>query len=163
MSKKYIIISPVRDEEKYIEKTISSVVNQVIKPSKWIFVNDGSTDNTSKSIIQVKKQYDWIDVITRDDRGFRQPGKGIIEAFYEGFDKVKNLSWDFIVKLDCDLSFESTYFESILGEFAKNPSLGIASGKTYIPINGNIDNLKLEWSPDTCTRGPCKMYRRQCF
>ena len=43
---KYVIISPVRNEEKKIQETIKSVVSQTIKPIKWVIVNDGSSDNT---------------------------------------------------------------------------------------------------------------------
>ncbi|RPI66248.1 MAG: glycosyltransferase family 2 protein, partial [Ignavibacteriales bacterium] len=44
---KYVIISPVKNEEKYISYTLESVVNQTRLPEEWIIVDDGSTDNTS--------------------------------------------------------------------------------------------------------------------
>jgi glycosyltransferase involved in cell wall biosynthesis len=160
---RYILVSPVRDEQEYIEKTIRSVISQTLVPMAWIFVNDGSTDRTREIIETYIRNYPWIQVIDREDRGFRMPGKGIVEAFYEGFERVKELPWDFVVKLDCDLSFEPNYFENILREFDKCPQLGIASGKTFLPVKGNANHLKLEWCPDTCTRGPAKMYKRECF
>jgi len=39
---KYIIISSVKDEEKYIETTIHAVLRQTARPSKWVIVDDGS-------------------------------------------------------------------------------------------------------------------------
>jgi len=47
---KFVIISPVRNEEDFVEKTIESVLNQSVKPDEWIIVNDGSTDLTREII-----------------------------------------------------------------------------------------------------------------
>jgi hypothetical protein len=67
--------------------------------------------------------------------------------------------YDFIVKLDGDVSFGPTYFESLLREFAARPRLGIAGGGVYELLDG-------EWTLCTVTdhvRGCTKMYRRACF
>ena len=47
---KYLLISPVKNEEEHIEKTISSVLAQTIKPLQWVIVNDGSKDRTEEII-----------------------------------------------------------------------------------------------------------------
>jgi len=161
--KNYVIISPVKDEEKFVKLTIESVINQTIRPSQYIIVNDGSTDNTEKIVGEYTRIYPWIKLINRKDGGKRLPGKGIVEAFYEGFHSISNADWEYIVKLDSDLSFSSEYFEKIFEEFEKNPKLGIASGKTYIPINGDVNNLQIEATPKAHTRGASKIYKRQCF
>ena len=41
---KYLIITPIRDEEKYVEITIQSMLSQTILPTKWIFVDDNSVE-----------------------------------------------------------------------------------------------------------------------
>ena len=46
----YIIVTPVKDEEEYIELTIKSVINQTVRPAEWIIVDDGSIHNTKKII-----------------------------------------------------------------------------------------------------------------
>src|SRR4030042_4790295 len=97
---KYIIVSPVRNEEAYIEKTIMAVIAQTVLPDEWILVNDGSTDSTREKIEKYAPSYSWIKLINLPDRGFRQPGKGIIEAFYEGFNSTIIKDWKFVVKLD---------------------------------------------------------------
>jgi len=50
MSINYIIVSPVKDEERYVEETLKSVVGQTMRPSKWIIVDDGSTDRTPEIV-----------------------------------------------------------------------------------------------------------------
>ena len=44
---KYVIVTPVKNEAQFIEKTVNSVVQQTTKPTEWVIVNDGSTDETS--------------------------------------------------------------------------------------------------------------------
>ena len=101
----YIIITPVRDEEPYVEKTIESVVRQTILPSLWIIVDDGSTDGTGEVLDFYAAQINWIKVIHRENRGFRAAGGGVVEAFYAGYSILSDYSWDFIVKLDATLTF----------------------------------------------------------
>ena len=160
MNKKYIIITPVRDEEKYISKTIISVVNQSILPAEWIIINDGSTDNTEKIVNYYCKIYPWIRIYNREDRGCRKPGGGVIEAFYHGFSKIRVHDWNYLVKLDGDLSFDKNYFEQCLSLFEKNTNLGIGGGE----IHNLVDNkLILEKTPTYHVRGATKIYQRRCW
>jgi biofilm PGA synthesis N-glycosyltransferase PgaC len=57
-------------------------------------------------------------VIHRPDRGFRNRFGGEIEAFNEAYSRIKNSGWEFLVKLDGDVSFDPDYFERCLQEFS---------------------------------------------
>jgi hypothetical protein len=46
----YVLITPARDEEKNIDKTIRSVLSQTRLPEKWVVVSDGSTDRTDEIV-----------------------------------------------------------------------------------------------------------------
>jgi hypothetical protein len=37
----YVLVTPARNEERFIEKTIRSVIVQTVLPKKWIIVSDG--------------------------------------------------------------------------------------------------------------------------
>jgi len=156
---KYIIISPVRNEEDYIEKTIHSVISQTILPVEWVIVNDGSTDKTPEIINNYTSRFQWIKRVDRPLNGHR-PGPGVVLAFNNGLNKTQIKDFDFVVKLDGDLSFEPEYFELLIKEFEKNPRLGMASGTTY-NVKGN--KLVMDKMPDDHVRGAAKMYKRQCF
>ena len=39
----YVLVTPVRDEEATIGRTIASVTAQTIPPREWVIVSDGST------------------------------------------------------------------------------------------------------------------------
>jgi biofilm PGA synthesis N-glycosyltransferase PgaC len=155
----YVVITPARNEAAYIERTIRSMIEQTVRPVEWIIVNDGSTDATSDIVTRYTKEHPWIKLVRRDDRGTRQRGKGVVETFYAGFEKLTQ-NYDFIVKLDADLSFAPCYFESLGEEFDRNPQLGIAGGGVYERLDG--ENWLLRAVQDH-VRGPTKVYRRTCF
>ncbi len=159
---RYVIISPVRDEEPYIEFTLRSMISQTRKPALWVIVNDGSTDDTGVILDRYSSERNWIKVVHRLNRGYRAAGGGVIEAFYEGFSIIGDLHWDFIVKLDGDLSFDPEYFESCLACFEKEPNLGIAGGTVCIFEKGGL-KVDSEGDPPFHVRGATKIYRRGCW
>jgi biofilm PGA synthesis N-glycosyltransferase PgaC len=159
-SKKYVIITPVRDEEKYLRFTLESVVAQTIRPAECVIVDDGSTDRTGEIIDEYAKKFSWIRTAHRPDRGFRKSGGGVMEAFYEGYNSLYCEDWDFIVKLDGDLGFPPDYFEKCFEYFRKDASLGIGGGAIYHDVDGK---LKLEANPRFHVRGATKIYRRACW
>jgi biofilm PGA synthesis N-glycosyltransferase PgaC len=157
---KYLIITPARDEEAHIEKTILSVANQSIRPIQWIIVNDGSRDSTGAIIDHYAHVYPWITARHRSNRGYREAGGGVVDTFYDGYSQIKSTQWDFIVKLDADLNFSADYFELCFAEFAKDPRLGIGGGGIYHEEAGEF---KLEENPSFHVRGATKIYRRKCW
>ncbi len=159
---RYIIISPVRDEVQYVMETIDSVVNQTILPSQWIIVDDGSTDGTSELLDNRTKSASWIKVVHRNNRGFRAAGGGVVEAFYAGYSVLGDQDWDFIVKLDGDLSFGPDYFEQCFKIFDSESMLGIGGGTICQLENGQlrVDSIG---DPQFHVRGATKIYRRACW
>jgi len=157
---RYVIISPVRNEETYIEKTLQSVISQTVLPVEWIIVDDGSSDLTCDIVNQFADGRDWIRLIHREDRGTRALGAGVVEAFNYGLEQLSVSGYEFLVKLDGDLSFGPTYFEELFRKFSDNRDLGIASGKTYVERKGS---LVVERMADHHVRGASKVYRRSCF
>jgi glycosyltransferase involved in cell wall biosynthesis len=160
VSIKYVVVTPVRDEEAYLEKTIEALASQTIRPDRWQIVNDGSTDRTGAIADAAARSYPWIRVVHRSNRGFRKAGGGVVEAFYDGYAGVDGQEWDFIAKLDGDLSFENDYFERCLQKFKENPKLGVGGGVILNLIEGS---LVPEKHPLFHVRGATKIYRRACW
>lgn len=158
----YVIITPVRNEEDNIERTIHSVLNQTICPSQWIIVDDGSTDNTPHILKMHVSDYPWIKTFTRENRGHRSSGTGVMESFIFGIEQITEHNWDFLVKLDADMSFDTKYFENIISKFVNNPNLGIGGGTILININGRND-IERPKDPKFHVRGATKFYRKECF
>jgi biofilm PGA synthesis N-glycosyltransferase PgaC len=157
---KYVVITPVRNEAEFIERTIQSMLSQTIEPCEWIIANDGSSDGTREIIERYLATHPWIKLVNRKDRGFRQRGGGVVRAFYDGFEALTCQDYEFIVKLDGDLSFEPNYFEQLLAAFTTRPRLGIAGGSCYVRTG---DGGVLEANDPHHVRGATKVYRRTCF
>jgi hypothetical protein len=83
-----------------------------------------------------------------------------MEAFYEGYNALDSSNWDFIVKLDGDLTFDYDYFDKCFEYFRRDPELGIGGGEIYHDICGT---LKVEANPRFHVRGATKIYRRACW
>ncbi|PKO13516.1 MAG: glycosyltransferase family 2 protein [Chloroflexi bacterium HGW-Chloroflexi-10] len=156
---KYAVISPVKDEAAYIEATINSMIEQTICPAIWVIVNDGSSDETQSIVEKYTRKYNWIKLINRQDSGVRKRGKGVVEAFYAGYETLSGI-YDFIVKLDGDVTFGPDYFESLFMQFYKDPLLGIAGGGLYERPDGTTWVL---YTVKNHVRGCTKVYRRECF
>ncbi len=157
---RYVLVTPVRNEEAYLPLTIDSVVRQTVPPVEWVIVNDGSKDGTAQIIEDAARKYPWIRAVHRKDRGYRKWGAGIIEAFYDGFHALTCQDWEFMSKIDGDLSFEPDYFERAFQKFSESPRLGIGGGFLYHVDKGE---KILEPHPAFHVRGGAKIYRRACW
>ena len=156
----YVVITPARDEAEHIEHTILSMLGQSIRPAQWILVDDGSRDETGRIMDAYARQHSWITVCHRQDRGFRKSGGGVVDAFYDGYSRILVKDWEFLIKLDADLSFSSDYFAECFEEFRCDPKLGIGGGAIYHDIGGVPT---LEKNPAFHVRGATKIYRRECW
>ena len=160
MKRRYVLITPCRDEAEFICRTIDTIVAQTMLPEKWIIVDDGSTDDTPLILAEACEKYPFIEVIQRDDRGGRSVGPGVIEAFYAGLESIDLGKYDFIGKIDADLEFPPEYFQRVMERFEADPYLGNFSGKPYLRINGR---LAYERFGDENAVGAAKFYRIACF
>jgi glycosyltransferase involved in cell wall biosynthesis len=161
-SPKYVVITPVRNEGKRIGCTIESMVAQTLLPAAWVIIDDGSTDDTGAVVDEAANRHSWIKAVHRRDRGFRKPGAGVIEAFYDGYDQVRDLPWEFLGKLDGDLEFGPRYFEESLEFFERDPKLGIGGGKVFCRKDGQLYEECPE-DPAFHVRGATKVYRRKTW
>lgn len=143
-----------------MRQTLDSVVAQSLRPDKWVIVDDGSTDDTPRILAEYAARHDWIEIVTRSDRGHRAVGPGVVDAFYSGFETVVADDYDFLCKLDLDLRMPVRYFETLMERMNADPRIATCSGKTYIEAG---DKLIYERHGDENSIGAAKFYRVSCF
>jgi len=160
-SRRYLLVTPCRDEAKYAWRTLDSVAAQSVLPALWVIVDDGSTDDTPKILAEYAARYPWIKVIRRDDRGYRKLGGGVIDAFYHGYDTVNPDDFDYVCKLDLDLDLPPRYFETLMERMERDPRIGTASGKPWFTADGG--SHVSEKCGDENSVGMVKFYRTECF
>jgi biofilm PGA synthesis N-glycosyltransferase PgaC len=156
----FIVITPAKNESKYLGKVIESIVSQTIPPCEWVIVDDGSIDNTANIAEEAAVIYPWINVVRNKDRGYRDIGYGDVEAFNKGYTNIESTDYTILFRIDADIILGQKYFETILEKFAANPNLGIAVGEVFEPINGRLIKLK---SLPFGFNGMIKGWRRKCF
>jgi glycosyltransferase involved in cell wall biosynthesis len=154
----YVLITPARNEETFIEQTIKSVLNQTIRPAKWVIVSDGSTDRTDEIVSKYAAEHDWIELLRMPERKERHFA-GKVHAFNAGYARVNHIGCELVCNLDADVSFEPDYFEYLLGNFARNPRLGLA-GTNYWEGSLRYD---FRFTNIEDVAGACHLFRRQCF
>jgi len=155
-----VIISPVRDEAKYLRLTLDSIVSQTCRPTEWILVDDGSRDDTPEIIAEYAARYPFIRLIARQDRGFRKLGGGVIAAFEFGRERITFKDWQYIVKLDGDMSFGPKYLEHMLALLEAQPKLAAVSGKVFRSEDGRFIE---ESHGREQVAGQFKLYKREAF
>jgi len=154
----YVLITPARNEARFIGSTIEAVIAQTARPLKWVIVSDGSVDATDDIVARYAREHDWIELIRmppRRDRHFA----GKVHAFNAGCAAVANLGYEVIGNLDADVTFSPAHFRGLLQEFANNPSLGVAGApfkEGSFQYDYRFSNIENVW-------GGCQLFRRRCF
>ncbi|HEY1805446.1 MAG TPA: glycosyltransferase family A protein [Terracidiphilus sp.] len=156
----YVLISPSRNEARFIEKTLESVASQTVLPLKWIIVNDGSTDVTGEIAAKFADRYNWIEVVDRPVRNERHFAAKV-EAFRVGLDRVKHLDYDIIGNLDADVTLALDHFEFLLSKFSQDSQLGVAG--TVFREPGGYNSETDSFEGQTYVSGQCQIFRRQCY
>jgi poly-beta-1,6-N-acetyl-D-glucosamine synthase len=156
----YVVISPARDEEQFIGKMLDSMASQTVRPLRWILVDDGSGDRTPEIIENYARRHDWITLLSKQLNVARNPRPAVVHAFNAGYEVVRDLEFEIVVKLDTDLELPPDYFEKLLLRFDQNERLGIASGVYYEESN---DGLRMIQMPNYHAAGASKVIRRKCY
>src|SRR5579872_1495310 len=155
---RYVIVTPARNEEKFIECTLRSMVAQTVPPLKWVIASDGSTDKTDELVQGYCAKFPWIELIRIPERKERHFA-GKVYAFNAGYDRVKNLDFELIGNLDADVSFEADHFEYLVDRMRERPELGLAGA----PFREGNFKYDYRFSSIENVWGGCQLFRRACY
>jgi glycosyltransferase involved in cell wall biosynthesis len=138
---RYAIVTPARNEQANLRRLGAAIAAQTLVPEVWVVVDDGSTDATPAILAALAERHPWAQPIER-------PSADRAESLADGRRKARDLDGfllgavplrervDVIVKVDADISFAPDYFEQLIGRFAADAQLGIASGTCYEDEHG---------------------------
>lgn len=130
------IVIPLYNKDRFIRRTIQSVLNQTFTDFELIIVNDGSTDN-SKEIVE-KYNDTRIKLISI-------PNSGVSVARNTGIKNAKN-SW--IAFLDADDWWAPTFLEEMVGTIRKYDGNRVfASGRSRV-FKKVTERYKHEYLPE---------------
>ena len=156
----YAAITPARNEAENLARLAACLTAQTQLPAAWLIVDNGSTDGTDEVAEELARRHDWIRVLAVPGARTAARGGPIVRAFAAGAAELADAASDILVKLDADLTLGPDYFHELVGAFAADARLGIASGICHELEEG-------AWRPLYGTRshvwGACRAYRRECL
>ena len=154
----YVLVTPARNEEAFIERTIQSMIRQTVLPLKWVIVNDGSTDNTGAIVRRYLADYSWIELLENPQRQERNFAKKV-QSFNAGLQRVVELPFEIIGNVDADISFDVDHFQFLLSQFRSDPMLGVAG--TVFREEGGYSSETDSFEGQAHVSGQCQLFRRQ--
>ncbi|MBZ5581664.1 MAG: glycosyltransferase family 2 protein [Acidobacteriia bacterium] len=155
----YVLITPARDEARFIERTIRSVVAQTVRPLRWVIVSDGSTDGMDDIVREHLPRNPWMEFLRMPERSERDFA-GKVHAFNAAYARVQGLKYDAIGCLDGDVSFEQDYFAFLLRKLAEDSALGVVGTPFQ---DGSHPIYDYRFVSIEHVSGACQLFRRRCF
>ncbi len=117
------VIIPVYNQEKLIKPVLDSIFESTYKNIEVIVVDDGSTDNTSRILNELKAQkYTHLKIISQKNSGKRM-------AVAKGF--TQSLG-NYIVLVDSDSLIDKKAIDEIVKTFNINNKIGSIAGQAKI-------------------------------
>jgi glycosyltransferase involved in cell wall biosynthesis len=156
----YVLITPARNEEAYIEKTIQAVISQTVLPEKWIIASDGSTDRTDDIVAKYAGVWDFIELLRVQGDSGRNFGSKV-RAIHKAQELLAQTDYQFFGILDADTSFGPDYYELILNKFMADSRLGISGGFRYEEEKGEFVSRPFN-STDSIPNA-FQLFRRKCY
>lgn len=148
------------------------MVNQDLKPVKWLIINDNSSDNTLDILEKVSNQYEWIDYITISDENFIGESRRIGYLCKKGSDylirkcKEEGIKFQFIGKVDADTIFPQYYFADVIKFLDSNTQVGLVAGILKLKLKGpDISEERIEIG-ELCgdrIRGTGIIFRKEAY
>ena len=119
------VIIPVYNGERYLAKTIDSVLAQTYQFIEIIVIDDGSTDGSTK----IAQSYEAV-------RYIHQPNQGVPVARNTGIAAAKG---EFIAFLDQDDTWDTNKLALQVEYLVKNPELGYVIGKQRLFLERGVE------------------------
>jgi len=129
---KISVIIPAYNVEKYIEKTLKSLMDQTFKDFEAIVINDGSTDNTEKIIKEVLQdtEFQWK-LINQENQGVSAArNRGIIES-----------KGEYISFLDADDYYHPTFLEKMYNKAKEKDYDAVFCNYALVTEKGKIISI----------------------
>ena len=127
MNKEISVIVPFYNEEKFIEQSISRLIDTNLFKN-IILVNDKSSDTSGQIAEKISEQFDFIELINLDN----QKGKG--NAIRVGLEHVKT---SHLIIHDADLEYFPSDIPEMFDAAKKNPSCLVIGSRTIGKKNRN--------------------------
>jgi len=156
----YVLMTAARNEAATIERTMRAVIEQTVRPRRWVVVSDGSTDQTDGLVATYASRHGFMRLLRRSGDHNRNFGSKV-NAIRDGITRdLCDVEYEFIGVLDADITVSQEYYEKLLMRFRDNPLLGIGGGKIWDVVKGEAINGRGSLNS---VGSAVQMFRRTCY
>lgn len=130
-----------KEKPEFFVEAMGSVINQTLKPSEIVLVEDGKLPrNLEKIIKDYESKYSFLRVIRFNNN------RGLGPALNDG---IKACKYDYIARVDTDDICRKDRFEIQMNYLAENPNVDVI-GANMIEFDSDINNVvSLKKVPET--------------
>lgn len=163
MTQSLLVVSPVHNEARHIERVVHAVACQRRRPDRWVIVDDASSDGTLQILRGLEGELDFVTVLEapRVKAGNDRLVQAVeVCAFNYGLESVDWRSFTHIAKLDGDIELPPEWYETLLQRFAADPELGIACGQLTETVDAVTRTIPI---PPHHVHGALKLYSLECL
>ena len=162
-AERLLVVSPVYNEGRHLDRTARAVAAQERPPDRWVIIDDGSTDDTLAIARRIATELPFVTVL-ESSAAEEGPDRLALAREARAFNlALRTVGWrDFthVGKLDGDVELPPPWFATLLARFRDEPALGLLGGRLAEP---SPDGWGLIPIPDTHVHGAVKLYRRECL
>lgn len=148
---KISVLMAVFNEEKFLDKTLSALMKQSLKPNQIIAIDDGSTDKSLKIIAKYPDVAIWRLPVKKDKTLERYPI--VLSAGSHALDD----DFDYVGILDADTLLETQYYQKLTQRMNADKTIGIAGGQLIGEQAGKPIGLM------PYVYGSNRLYSRKCW
>ncbi len=117
------IVTPCYNGEKYVEKLFNSIISQTYNKIQFIFIDDGSNDNTGEIAKKYEKRFKDRNI---KFKYIKQKNGGQAAAMNNG---LKYINGEFLVWPDSDDYYENDALENMVSFLSNNLDYSAVRGK----------------------------------
>ncbi|NWF96302.1 MAG: hypothetical protein HXY34_09175 [Candidatus Thorarchaeota archaeon] len=133
VSAEYVLVTNVWNESGRVSKAFQSVLGQTKRPRVWLWMEDGSTDDTFQQIEREARAHPelevWIERMPKKKKGnFYKLGKTHEAIMGRVRDRIDRLGVQYFAILDVDTTPCPNYFARMCHILESRPQLGAVSG-----------------------------------
>ena len=123
----YSLVTAFRNEKNWLADLVRSIEAQSIKPTTWVLVDDGSTDDSLDHARSLTRHLPFVEIVALVDTGTRNFASQVY-AQLAGVERLEARMPAYLGFLDADIVVPPDYYETMLERFRSNPRLASRAG-----------------------------------
>lgn len=138
---KLLVITNVWNEKESVDGIVENLNQQTLRPTLWVWIDDGSMNGTRRKIIESKTDIPMqVHVMPSKMKGNLDT---IGLAYNEVMPNLKGLDFDYMTLADVDNIYPLDYYEFMCKHMDEHPEVGVLSAQS----RGELGKLRHVYEP----------------